>query len=40
LPDVCRHLGLPLQHHNALSDAEACANIVLAAVSERHAQGR
>ncbi|MCP9931956.1 3'-5' exonuclease [Cyanobium sp. AMD-g] len=31
LPDVCRHLGLPLQHHNALSDAEACANIVLAA---------
>ncbi len=31
LPDVCRHLGLPLQHHDALSDAEACANIVLAA---------
>ncbi|MBI2930193.1 MAG: 3'-5' exonuclease [Planctomycetes bacterium] len=31
LPDVCRHLGLPLQHHNALSDAEACARIVLAA---------
>jgi DNA polymerase III subunit epsilon len=40
LPDVCRQLGLPLQHHNALSDAEACANIVLAAVSERHAPGR
>ncbi len=31
LPDVCRHLGLPLQHHDALSDAEACAAIVLAA---------
>ena len=25
LPDVCRHLGLSLTHHNALSDAEACA---------------
>jgi DNA polymerase-3 subunit epsilon len=31
LPDVCRHLGLTLRHHNALSDAEACAEIVLAA---------
>lgn len=31
LPDVCRRLGIPLQHHNALSDAEACAQIVLAA---------
>lgn len=34
LPDVCRHLGLPLQHHDALSDAEACAGIVLAAGQE------
>jgi DNA polymerase III subunit epsilon len=33
LPDVCRHLRIPLQHHNALSDAEACAQIVLAARS-------
>jgi DNA polymerase III subunit epsilon len=40
LPDVCRHLGLPLQHHNALSDAEACANIVLAAISETRSPGR
>lgn len=32
LPDVCRHLGLSLNHHDALSDATACANIVLAAV--------
>jgi DNA polymerase-3 subunit epsilon len=31
LPDVCKHLGLPLHHHNAASDAEACARIVLAA---------
>jgi DNA polymerase-3 subunit epsilon len=33
LPDVCRHLGLALRHHDALSDAEACAAIVLAASS-------
>lgn len=31
LPDVCGHLGLELKHHDALSDAEACARIVLAA---------
>jgi DNA polymerase-3 subunit epsilon len=31
LPDVCAHLGLALQHHEAASDAEACARIVLAA---------
>jgi DNA polymerase-3 subunit epsilon len=31
LPDVCRHLGLALRHHDALSDAEACAAIVMAA---------
>ena len=31
LPDVCRRLGLPLCHHEAGSDAEACARIVLAA---------
>lgn len=31
LPDVCHHLGLRLNHHDALSDAEACAQIVLAA---------
>ena len=33
LPDVCRHLGIPLKHHNATSDATACAQIVLAAQS-------
>ena len=31
LPDVCRRLGIRLNHHDALSDAEACARIVLAA---------
>jgi len=31
LPDVCKHLGLPLSHHDPRSDAEACARIVLAA---------
>jgi DNA polymerase-3 subunit epsilon len=30
LPDVCRWLGIPLRHHDALSDAEACARIVMA----------
>lgn len=33
LPDVCRFLDIPLRHHDALSDAEACARIVLAAES-------
>lgn len=31
LPDVCAFLGIELRHHEALSDAEACARIVLAA---------
>lgn len=31
LPDVCRFLGIELRHHDARSDAEACARIVLAA---------
>ncbi len=31
LPDVCAFLGIELDHHEALSDAEACARIVLAA---------
>lgn len=30
LPEVCRVLGIPLRHHDALSDAEACARIALA----------
>jgi DNA polymerase-3 subunit epsilon len=35
LSDVCRHLGLPLKHHDPLSDAEACARIVIAARRRR-----
>jgi DNA polymerase-3 subunit epsilon len=31
LPHVCAHLNIPLEHHNAASDAEACARIVLEA---------
>ena len=31
LPAVCERLGLALRHHDALSDAEACAGIVIAA---------
>ncbi len=34
LPDVCNFLGIPLDHHNAASDAEACARIVIAARAE------
>ena len=30
LPDVCRRLGITLRHHDPLSDAEACARIVIA----------
>lgn len=29
LAHVCRHLSIPLKHHNALSDAEACARIMI-----------
>jgi DNA polymerase III subunit epsilon len=34
LPVVCSHLGIPLHHHDPLSDAEACARILLAAARE------
>ena len=34
LPDVCRYLGIELRHHQADSDAEACARIVIAAQQE------
>jgi DNA polymerase-3 subunit epsilon len=30
LPTVCEHLGIELRHHDALSDAEACARIMVA----------
>jgi DNA polymerase-3 subunit epsilon len=35
LPAVAAHLGIALQHHHALSDAEACAQILLAARKRR-----
>ncbi|MFO0658611.1 MAG: 3'-5' exonuclease [Polyangiaceae bacterium] len=31
---ICAHLGIPLKHHDAASDAEACALVVLAARRE------
>lgn len=36
LPDVCRHLEIPLKHHDATSDAQACARILLAARQQGH----
>ncbi|MFN7086549.1 MAG: 3'-5' exonuclease [Burkholderiales bacterium] len=33
LPDVCSRLRIPLRHHQADSDAEACARIVVAAAA-------
>ncbi|MCX8108922.1 MAG: 3'-5' exonuclease, partial [Verrucomicrobiae bacterium] len=32
LPDVCRRLGIPLNHHDAVSDSEACARIMIHAI--------
>lgn len=39
LPDVARHLGIPLNHHHAESDALACAGIVIAARMQGHKVG-
>lgn len=36
LNNVCTHLGIPLDHHEAGSDAEACARIVIAAHGSGH----
>ena len=35
LPDVCRRLGIPLNHHEALSDTLACASIMVRALQEK-----
>lgn len=35
LSHVCHHLSIPLKHHNALSDAEACAQIMITAGEAR-----
>lgn len=34
LSDVCARLDIPLNHHHALSDAEGCARILLAATDK------
>lgn len=40
LPDVCSHLEIPLLHHRADSDAEACARIAIAAIRDEYALDR
>lgn len=40
LADVCRQLQIPLRHHDAESDARACARILLAARERGHAYDR
>lgn len=35
LPNVCQFLNIELNHHDALSDASACAQIVIAAFGEK-----
>jgi len=40
LADVCRQLRIPLKHHDAESDALACARILLAARAQGHEYDR
>lgn len=40
LPHVCAHFGFELNHHDAGSDAEACARIVMRAAEEDRAARR
>jgi DNA polymerase-3 subunit epsilon len=40
LPLVCARLGIPLNHHDARSDAEACARIVIMAAQRPVKAGR
>lgn len=35
LSDVCQHFKIPLKHHEALSDATACAKIMIKAYSHK-----
>lgn len=37
LPDVCDYFGIALNHHDALSDALACAEIAIRALQDGHA---
>lgn len=34
LPDVCRHFGIRLSHHDAASDTQACARIMIEALKD------
>jgi DNA polymerase-3 subunit epsilon len=34
LANVCRHFNIPLKHHDALSDTEACAEIMIRAIKD------
>jgi DNA polymerase III subunit epsilon len=34
LNDCCKHLNIPLDHHNALSDAQACAGVCMRLISK------
>ncbi len=36
LSDVCRHFGIPLDHHQAASDTLACAKIMLLALNDEN----
>lgn len=36
LSDVCAHLKIDLDHHNAMSDARACASIIMHAQRANH----
>jgi DNA polymerase III subunit epsilon len=36
LPHVCSHLSISLKHHDAESDAHACARILLSALNQGH----
>lgn len=40
LPDVCGYFGIKLQHHDALSDARACAQILAHAIEQGFPIGR
>jgi DNA polymerase-3 subunit epsilon len=35
LPDVCDYFGIKLNHHEALSDAEACAKIMIKTIKDK-----
>jgi DNA polymerase-3 subunit epsilon len=40
LSHVCHHLSIPLKHHNALSDAEACARIMITVLEQQAESAR